>query len=131
MAILESDKSVDMTQREVAVVVAQAISRAGLPQPNGRFRNDVDHIQIDPVIIERRVTSREPGVRLQFMAANELGVTLNINLREFSEDPKGYLTNLLEHLNPMLRNSLKMRKRKEIINQAMYEIMTEEAAANG
>jgi len=131
MPILESDKRVDLTQREVAVVTAKAIAKAGLPIPNGRFRNDVEHIQIDPIIIEHRVTKREPGVRLQFMVEHELGVTFNVNLREFAENPTGYLTDLFEHLRPMMRNSIKLRKRKQIINQALYEIMTEEAAANG
>ena len=132
MAILESDKStVDLTQREIAVMVARAISRAGLPVPSGRFRNDIDGIQIDPIVIEKRVTEREPGVRLQFVTKDEFGITLNVNLREFQANPTAYLHDIFEHIHPMLRNGGKMRKRQQIINQAMYEIMTEEAAANG
>lgn len=132
MAILDSDKTtVDLTQREVAVMVARAISRSGLPVPSGRFRNDIDGIQIDPIIIEKRVTEREPGVRLQFATKDEFGVTLNVNLREFQANPTAYLHDIFEHIHPMLRNGGRRRKRQQIIDQAMYEIMTEEAAANG
>jgi len=132
MAILDSGSSnVNLTQREVAVTVAGAIARAELPTPNGKFRNDLNHIQIDPIIIEHRVTNRVPGVRLQFMTQDRFGITLNVDLAEFGKDPGQYLRDLFEHIRPMMRNGAKLRRNKQILNEAMYEIMTEGAAANG
>lgn len=130
MAILETSKPVTMTQREIAVVVAKAIAKAGLPVPTGKVRNDVDHIQIDPIIIEKRVTSPKLGVRLQFVTDKDFGVGFNVNIDEFEADPKGYLTDLFEHLGRMLRNSAKMRKNKKLFDSAVYDILTQEAAAN-
>ena len=128
MAILESTQKIELTHREVAVTVAQAIADAGLPSPSTRIRNDVSHIQIDPIIIEHRVTNREPGVRLQFVTEQDFGVTLNINLREFAENPESYLHGLFEHIRPMLRNGQKLRLRKNALDQAMHEVMIDEAA---
>lgn len=131
MAILESDKPVNLTQREVAVVVARAIAKTGLPVPNGKYRNDVDHIQIDPIVIEKRVTQPKPGVRLQFMTEANFGVDFNINLEEFEKAPVAYLKDLFEHLAPMLRNGQKFRKNKRLMDSAIYDILTQETAANG
>ena len=129
MAILESSEKVELTHREVAVNVAEAINQTGLPTPSRHVRNDAGFIQIDPIIIEHRVTNREPGVRLHFVTGENFGVTLNINLREFAADPESYLHDLFEHIRPMLRNTQKLRMRKNALDQAMYEVMRE--TANG
>lgn len=131
MAILESDKPVNLTQREVAVIVAKSISETGLPVPSGRIRNDVNHIQIDPIVLEKRVTNPKMGVRLQFATKEDFQVDFNINIEEFTEDPHGYMTDLFEHLGRMLRNGLKMRKNTKLLNSAIYDILTKEAPANG
>lgn len=131
MAILESSQKIELTRREIAVNVAQAIADSRLPVPSSRIRSDVNYIQIDPIIIEHRVTNRESGIRLQFVTEQDFGVTLNINLREFSENPEAYLHDLFEHIRPMLRNGQKLRMRKDALDQAMHEVMIEEAAANG
>jgi hypothetical protein len=131
MAILQSDKPVSMTQREIAVVVAKAVAKHGLPIPNGKYRNDVDHIQIDPIILEKRVTQPKLGVGLKFVAKGEFGIELNISIDEFAADPQGYMTDMFEHLGAMLRNGHKMRKNKKLLNSAIYDILTQEAAANG
>jgi hypothetical protein len=131
MAILESNKPVTLTQREVAVLVAKAIAKTGLPVPNGQFRNDVDYIQIDPIIIEKCVTQPKPGVRLQFMTEARFGVAFNVNLEDFEKDPVGTLKDLFDHLYPMLRNGQKMRHNKRLLDAAMYDILTRETAANG
>lgn len=130
MPILDSHAPISMTQREVAVVVAKSIAASGLPVPGPKFRNDVDHIQIDPIVIERRVTQPMPGVRLQFEVKEGMGVTLNINLADFEASPKGYLTELYTHLRPMMRNCAKMRRNRKLVNDALYDVMTE-AKADG
>ncbi|MCZ4284551.1 hypothetical protein O4H29_06850 [Marinobacter salarius] len=131
MAILESDKPVNLTQREIAVIVAKSITETGLPVPTGRVRNDVNHIQIDPIILEKRVTQPKMGVRLQFVTKDDFKVDFNINIEEFEAYPGGYMTDLFERLGEMLRNGLKMRKNTKLLNSAMYDILTKEAAANG
>ncbi|WP_428398296.1 hypothetical protein [Marinobacter salarius] len=131
MAILESDKPVNLTQREIAAIVAKSISETGLPIPSGKIRNDHEHIQIDPIVLEKRVTQPKLGVRLQFMTRDEFKVDFNVSVEEFEADPHGYMTDLFEHLGRMLRNGLKMRKNKRLLNSAVYDILTKEAAANG
>lgn len=131
MAILESDKPVNLTQREIAVIVAKSITETGLPVPSSRIRNDVDHIQIDPIVLEKRVTQPKMGVRLQFMTRDDFKVDFNINVEEFEANPGGYMGDLFERLGEMLRNGLKMRKNTKLLNSAMYDILTKEAAANG
>lgn len=131
MAILESDKPVNLTQREIAVIVAKSITETGLPVPSSRIRNDVDHIQIDPIVLEKRVTQPKMGVRLQFMTRDDFKVDFNINVEEFEANPGGYMGDLFERLGEMLRNGLKMRRNKQLMNSAMYDILTKEAAANG
>lgn len=130
MAILETSKPVTMTQREIAVVVAKAIAKGNLAVPCKEYRNDVDHIQIDPIILEKRVTNPKLGVRLQFMTEARMGVALNVDIEEFAADPKGYLHEQFEHLGRMLRNSSKMRRNKKLFDDAVYEILTQEAAGN-
>ena len=131
MAILDSSKPVSLTQREIAVVVAKAIAKAGLPIPSGRYRNDVGHIQIDPIVIEARVTQPKQGVRLQFEVLGGFGVSLNIKIGELESDPVGYLKDLFGQLHPMMRNAQKLRDKKRIENQAMYDFLTKGVAANG
>ena len=131
MAILDSSKPVSLTQREIAVVVAQAVAKTGLPIPGGKFRNDVDHIQIDPIVIEARVTQPHPGVRLQFEVIGGFGISLNVKIQEFESDPVGYMKDLFGQLHPMMRNAQKLRDKKRIENQAMYDFLTKGAAANG
>jgi hypothetical protein len=128
MAILESNKPVSLTQREIAVVVAQAVAKAALPIPSGKFRNDVDHIQIDPIVIEAKVTQPKPGIRLQFEVEGGYGVTLNVTLKEFEASPVAYLQDLFKQLHPMLRNCQRLRNNKRLMNQAMYDILTEGVA---
>ena len=126
MAIIETHKPVTLTQREIAVVVAKAISRGKLQVPSGKYRNDVDGIQIDPIILEKRVTNPRKGVRLQFMAENDLGVCLNIDLEEFAQNPQAYLHEQFDHLGRMLRNSVKMRRNQKLFNSAVNEILQDE-----
>jgi hypothetical protein len=128
MAILDSNKPVSFTQREIAVVIAQAVAKTGLPVPGGKFRNDVDHIQIDPIVIEARVTQPHPGVRLQFEVIGGYSVSLNVKVQEFESDPVGCLKHLFEQLHPILRNAQKRRDKKRIENQAMYDFLTKDAA---
>ena len=131
MAILDSNKPVSFTQREIAVVIAQAVAKTGLPIPGGKFRNDVDHIQIDPIVIEARVTQPKQGVRLQFEVLGGFGISLNVKIQEFESDPAGYLKDLFGQLHPVMRNAQKLRDKKRIENQAMYDVLTKGAAANG
>ena len=131
MAILDSNKPVSFTQREIAVVIAQAVAKTGLPIPGGKFRNDVDDIQVDPIVIEARVTQPKQGVRLQFEVLGGFGVSLNIKIGEFESDPVGYLKDLFGQLHPMMRNAQKLRDKKRIENQAMYDFLTKGVAANG
>lgn len=131
MAILESDKPVNLTQREIAAIVAKSISETGLPVPSNKIRNDHEHIQIDPIVLEKRVTQPKLGVRLQFMTRDEFKVDFNVNVEEFEANPGGYMGDLFERLGEMLRNGLKMRKNTKLLNSAMYDILTKEAAANG
>lgn len=131
MAILESDKPVTLSQREVAVIVAKSIHETGLPVPSGRIRNDINHIQIDPIILEKRVTDPKMGVRLQFVTKEDFKVDFNIDMEAFEADPGGYMTDLFERLGEMLRNGLKMRRNTKLMNSAMYDILTKEAPANG
>ena len=131
MAIIDSNKPVSLTQREIAVVVAQAVAKTGLPITGGKFRNDVDHIQIDPIVIEARVTQPKQGVRLQFEVTGGFGVSLNVKIGEFESDPVGYLRDLFKQLHPMMRNAQKLRDKKRIENQAMYDFLTKGVAANG
>ena len=131
MAILDSNKPVSFTQREIAVVIAQAVAKTGLPIPGGKFRNDVDHIQVDPIVIEARVTQPKQGVRLQFEVLGGFGVSLNVKIQEFESDPVGYLKDLFGQLHPMMRNAQKLRDKKRIENQAMYDFLTKGVAANG
>jgi len=131
MAILETDKPINLSQREVAVIVAKSIHEAGLPVPSGRVRNDANYIQIDPIILERRVTDPKLGVRLQFVTKDNFKVDFNIDMDEFGANPGGYMTDLFERLGEMLRNGLKMRRNTKLMNSAVYDILTKEAAANG
>jgi hypothetical protein len=131
MAILDSNKPVSFTQREIAVVIAQAVAKTGLPIPGGKFRNDVDHIQIDPIVIEARVTQPKQGVRLQFEVLGGFGISLNVKIQEFESDPAGYLKDLFGQLHPVMRNAQKLRDKKRIENQAMYDFLTKGDAANG
>lgn len=131
MAILETQSPVTMTQREVAVVVAQAVARHAQPVPSGRLRNDVDYIQIDPIIIEVRVTKPKPGVRLKFELKGGYGVTLNVNLGEFEASPTAYLRDLFTQLSPMLRDAQRRRAQKRAENHALYDMLTKGVSANG
>lgn len=130
MPIEQTNTRITMTQRDVAVAVAKAVASSGLPVPSKRIRNDVDWVQIDPIIIEYKVTKRRPGVQLKFDVAEEYGFTLNVDLKLFEEDPQGYLHDLFQHIHPMLRNSKKLRRNRKLIGEAMYEILTEEAQGN-
>jgi hypothetical protein len=131
MAILESGKPVNLNQREVAVIVAKSIFETGLPVPSEKIRNDSNHIQIDPIVLEAKVTQPKMGVRLQFYTRDDFQVDFNVNIEDFQADPHGYMTDLFEHLGKMLRNGLKMRRNTKTMNSAMYDILTKEAAANG
>jgi hypothetical protein len=91
----------------------------------------VDNIQIDPIVIEARVTQPKQGVRLQFEVLGGFGVSLNIKIGEFESDPVGYLKDLFGQLHPMMRNAQKLRDKKRIENQAMYDFLTKGVAANG
>ena len=130
MPILESNNPVTLDQREVAVLFAQTIAKAGLPIPSGRYRNDVDGIQIDPIVIEERVTRPKLGVRLQFMTKGEFGVALNIDMEQFAADPKGYTVDTFENLGRLLRDSGRRRHTKRAETAALYDLLTQ-GAANG
>lgn len=131
MSILESDKPVTLSQREIAVLFAQTIAKSGLPVPSDKYRNDVDYIQIDPIIIEVKVTKPRMGVRLQFMTKGDFGVSLNIDLDQFEADPKGYTVDLFENLGRMLRDSDRLRCNKRFESASLYDMLTKGAAANG
>lgn len=128
MPIEQTKSKITLSQRDAAVYVAKAVASAGLPVPSSRFRNDVDYIQIDPIIIEYKITKRVPGVRLQFEVEGRFGVTLNIDLKQLEDDPQRYLHELFQHVRPMMRNSVKLRRNRKLASQALYEVLTEEAA---
>lgn len=130
MPILESDKPVTLSQREIAVLMAQTIAKAGLPVPCGRYRNDVDGIQIDPIIIEQRVTKPKLGVRIRFMTRDDFGVDFNIDVEEFAASPQSYTLNMFEQLGRMLRDGSRRRHTKREETAVLYDLMTK-GAANG
>lgn len=131
MAILEDTRRIDMSQREIAVVVAKAIAKTGLPVPHPEIRNDVNYIQIDPIIIEKRVTDPKLGVRLMFRTADRMEVVFNVNVEEFAAGPTAYIQELMTHLHPMIRNCKKMARNKRLMDSMIYDVLTQETAANG
>ncbi|MDP4546492.1 hypothetical protein [Marinobacter sp. MDS2] len=131
MAILETNKPVSLTQREVAVVLAQAVSKSGLVEVGERFRNDVNGIQIDPILFEAKVTDRHPGVRLQFAIRGGYGVTLNVSLREFEAAPVECVQGLFKQLNGIIQDAHRRRHTRRESNAALYHALTQGVAANG
>lgn len=82
------------------------------------------------IIIEEKVSTPEPGMRLQFDVEGGMGVTFTIKLLEFLQDPKGYVTDLFTQLGPMRRNIQRMRTHKRAADAAIYRALTQ-GAANG
>ena len=128
MAIIESSAPVTMTQREIAVIVAKAVSATGLPVADEQIRNDVKYIQIDPILLEEKVTDPHLGVRVRFMTKDRFSIDLNIDCRHFCEDPKGYMTDIFENLKRMVGNAHIRRHQKREETLAIYNHLTKGAA---
>lgn len=123
-------RDIEKFARDAAMGIAQELMKYGIPIPSKRFRPDVGHVQIDMIIIEEKVTTPEPGMRLQFEVEGNMGVTFNVKLLEFLDDPAGYITDLFKQLGPMRRNVQRMRTHKRAADAAMYRAITQ-GAANG
>lgn len=123
-------RDIEKFARDAAMGIAQELTKHGIPIPSKRFRPDVGHVQIDMIIIEEKVTTPEPGMRLQFEVEGNMGVTFNIKLLELLDDPAGYVTNLFKQLGPMRRNVQRMRTHKRAADAAIYKALTQ-GAANG
>lgn len=121
-------RDIEKFARDAAMGIAQELMKHGIPIPTKRFRPDVGNVQIDMVIIEERVSTPEPGIRLQFEAEGSMGVTFNVKLLEFLEDPAGYVTDLFTQLGPMRRNVQRMRTNKRAADAAIYQALTKGAA---
>lgn len=125
-----SRTQVEQLMRDGARMIAEALVQHGIPQPSRRFRPDVGAVQIDMIVISEKVSQPEPGMRLQFEVEGNMGVTFNIKLLEFVRDPAAYVRDLFEHLAPMRRNMLRMRRHKRDADTAIYRALTQ-GAANG
>lgn len=123
-------REVETFARDAAMAVAQELTKHKIPIPSKQIRPDVGHVQIDMIIIEEKVTTPEPGMRLTFDVEGNMGVTLNIKLLEFMDDPKAYITDLFTQLGPMRRNVQRMRTHKRAADAAIYRALTQ-GAANG
>lgn len=123
-------REIETFARDAAMGIAQELMKHGIPIPTKRFRPDVGHVQIDMIIIEEKVTTPEPGMRLQFEVEGNMGVEFNVKLLEFLSDPAGYITDLFKQLGPMRRNVQRMRSHKRAADAAIYKALTQ-GAANG
>lgn len=123
-------RDIEKFARDAAMGIAQELMKYGIPIHSNRFRPDVGHVQIDMMIIEEKVTTPEPGMRLQFEVEGNMGVTFNVKLLEFLDDPAGYITDLFKHLGPMRRNVQRMRTHKRAADAAIYRAITQ-GAVNG
>ncbi|WP_427030900.1 hypothetical protein [Halomonas sp. H2] len=123
-------RDIEKLARDSAMGIAQELMKYGIPIPTKRFRPDVGYVQIDMVIIEEKVSTPEPGMRLQFEVEGNMGVTFNVKLLEFLDDPAGYITDLFKQLGPMRRNVQRMRTHKRAADAAIYRAITQ-GAANG
>lgn len=123
-------REIEKFARDAAMGIAQELTKHGIPIPSKRFRPDVGHVQIDMIIIEEKVSTPEPGMRLQFEVEGNMGVEFNVKLLEFLQDPKGYITDLFTQLGPMRRNVQRMRTHKRAADAAIYKALTQ-GAANG
>lgn len=120
-------RDIEKFARDAAMGIAQELMKYGIPIPSKRFRPDVGYVQIDMVIIEEKVSTPEPGIHLQFEVEGNMGVTFNVKLLEFLQDPKGYITDLFTQLGPMRRNVQRMRTHKRAADAAIYRTLTQGA----
>lgn len=123
-------RDVEALARDAAMGIAQELVKHGIPIPSKKIRPDVGNVQIDMIIIEEKVSAPEPGMRLQFDVEGGMGVTFNVKLLEFLDDPAGYVTDLFKQLGPMRRNVQRMRSHKRAADAAIYRALTQ-GAANG
>lgn len=123
-------RDIEKLARDSAMGIAQELMKHQIPIPSKKIRPDVGNVQIDMIIIEEKVSTPEPGMRLQFDVEGGMGVTFTIKLLEFLADPKGYVTNLFTQLGPMRRNVQRMRTHKRAADAAIYRALTQ-GAANG
>lgn len=123
-------REIEKFARDAAMGIAQELMNHSIPIPTKRFRPDVGHVQIDMILIEEKVTTPEPGMRLQFEVEGNMGVTFNVKLLEFLDDPAGYITDLFKQIGPMRRNVQRMRTHKRAADAAIYRALTQ-GAANG
>jgi len=118
-------RDVEKLMRDGARMIAEQLVQHGVPEPSRRFRPDVGPVQIDMIVIEEKVTQPQPGMRLQFEIEGGMGVTINIKLVEFIKDPTAYVRDLFEHLGPMRRNVLRLRRHKRDASEAIYRALTQ------
>lgn len=121
-------REIEKFARDAATMIAQELGKHGIPIASKRFRPDVGHVQIDMIIIEEKVTTPEPGMRLQFEVQGNMGVEFNVKLLEFLDDPAGYVIDLFTQLGPMRRNVQRMRTHKRAVDAAFYKALTQGAA---
>ncbi|WP_280568244.1 hypothetical protein [Chromohalobacter sp. 296-RDG] len=117
-------EQVSQLMSDAARSIAEALIEQGIPINTGRFRPDVGPVQVDMIVIEERVTRPEPAMRLQFDTEGSMGITLNVKIREYASDPAGYMRDVLDHLGPMRRNVMRLRRNKQDANQAIYRALT-------
>ncbi|MDT8895646.1 hypothetical protein RSO41_13390 [Halomonas sp. I1] len=120
----KTQEQVQQMMRDAAQSIAEMLNQHGIPLETGRWRPDVGPVQIDMIVIEERVTKPEPGMRLQFDTQGSMGVTLNVKLREFADDPSGYVRDLFAQLAPMRRNIMRLRRNKQDATKAIYSRLT-------
>nr|WP_299241402.1 hypothetical protein [uncultured Halomonas sp.] len=108
--------------RMAAAYIGQYLEKIAEPDP--RIRQDMGNIQVDFGYIHKGATKHYPIAKLSFTAANERGVELVVRLDEFKPDPAAYARDLLEHLGPMLRNTLRLRARKKLANTMIHQGLT-------
>ncbi|MCU1717321.1 hypothetical protein [Pseudomonas sp. 5P_3.1_Bac2] len=92
--------------KQVAGVIARLV--APLAVQCFQLRRDIGLVQVDAVEI-KEPDGAHPAVRVQFEMAHEMGVTLNVKLAEFANDPVNYMQDLMANLRK-LEHGAKLRR---------------------
>lgn len=69
-------RDIEKLARDSAMGIAQELMKHKIPIPSKKIRPDVGNVQIDMIIIEEKVSTPEPGMRLQFDVEGGMGSTL-------------------------------------------------------
>lgn len=107
--------------RRAAEFIVPQIQPLAIPHPE--VRPDIGNVQVDFGYHHVGATKHYPYLRIYMMTTASRDITLNIELLEFAKGPNSYTNGLLEHLGPLLRNTMRRRAHKRAEAASMYRLM--------